>query len=266
MLAAFGVDISRFGSRQAARFVQRLFEMEPTRAQEVQPEEELCVQTLFTRNAIVRIPEQEGVGGMDRAKIAMHVCDLCVTEARRHSESEAFRKSCILAPTAPLLRQHFATAVLFHWLHPKLIIGDSSVDAWDAGHWRDMMTKHHLILIAPKLFLDVLDQGFLRLEDFCTLVFDECQHCLGTHPFARILNEHYANMADPGTVRMLGFGRHLVKRTIRTIAERQVALRRLSDVMNAQIYEASELRVARPLRPGLRAAPWHFCSIAVHHH
>ena len=74
MLTAFGVDISRFGSRQAARFVQRLFEMEPTRAQEVQPEEELCVQTLFTRNAIVRIPEQEGVGGMDRAKIAMHVC------------------------------------------------------------------------------------------------------------------------------------------------------------------------------------------------
>lgn len=38
------------------------------------------------------------------------------------------------------------------------------------------------------MFLNCLRRGFIKLTDFSFIVFDECHHCQGDHPYAGIMN------------------------------------------------------------------------------
>jgi superfamily II DNA or RNA helicase len=42
-----------------------------------------------------------------------------------------------------------------------------------------------------QIFLNCLRRGYLRLTDFSFVVFDECHHCQGNHPYACIMREFY---------------------------------------------------------------------------
>jgi ERCC4-related helicase len=44
------------------------------------------------------------------------------------------------------------------------------------------------------MFLNCLRRGFIKLTDFSFIVFDECHHCQGDHPYAGIMNEFYFDL------------------------------------------------------------------------
>jgi endoribonuclease Dicer len=48
-----------------------------------------------------------------------------------------------------------------------------------------------VIIVISQMFLNCLRRGFVKLTDFSFIVFDECHHCKGDHPYAGIMNEFY---------------------------------------------------------------------------
>lgn len=38
-----------------------------------------------------------------------------------------------------------------------------------------------------QMFLNYLRRGYIKITDFSFMVFDECHHCHGNHPYAGIM-------------------------------------------------------------------------------
>ena len=146
-----------------------------------------------------------------------------------------------LAPTVPLIRQHFEFAKNFPGLRAKYVIGDSTVDSWGRKQWNDAIDGIDVILITPQLFLDALTARNLELTHFCILVFDECQQCVGSHPYSRIFSDHYIHARPAGSIRVVGLAETLVKRKVKEESEVKQAIRKLEKSMHSQMKEAESL-------------------------
>lgn len=136
------------------------------------------------------------------------------------------RKAIILATSVPTVIDYFNVART-HGLHAECIIGTATVDAWGRQQWQEVIEQHELLVITPQLFLDALNWNWIRMSEFCALTLVACQHCLGTHPFGKIV-EHL----NFESVRVLGiFTYH--KQKNKTSAERQAAMTSLEKVLHA---------------------------------
>jgi endoribonuclease Dicer len=56
--------------------------------------------------------------------------------------------------------------------------------------------KSTVIVVISQMFLNCLRRGFIKLSNFSFIVFDECHHCKGDHPYAGVMNEFYFDMKD----------------------------------------------------------------------
>ena len=93
----------------------------------------------------------------------------------------------------------------------------------------------------PQLFLDALDARNVELSTFCVMVVDECQHCSGRHPFAKIFREHYSQLRPRGQIRVLGLSEQLVKRKVKGAMERQQAIKKLENAMDSHKIDLSHV-------------------------
>ena len=181
--------------------------------------------------------------GAEKTHVALEVSGRCL------QASQDARKAVLLAPTVPLVKQHLEVAEKCKGLQMCHVIGSSKVDAWGRDGWRDLVEKHDLLITTPQLFLDVLDVQFLRLSAFCVLIVDECQHCAGSHPFARMFAEHYHLRSME--LRVLGMSGNLVKRKVRDAKERDKAVRKLEKALDSHV-------MSRPSAPTSQVSniPW----------
>ena len=133
------------------------------------------------RNVILKLrPEQAEIQGLDKFDIVFRFC--------RFRIEATGRKACVLAPTMPLVRQFLAEARHEHGrLRIRCVVATSDVDAWDFWDWQDAISHHDILIVTPALFRDALTAGHLNMGDFCALAIDECQHCIGSHPYAEIV-------------------------------------------------------------------------------
>lgn len=53
------------------------------------------------------------------------------------------------------------------------------------------MAESTIIVMISQMFLNSLRRGYASLTDFCFVVFDECHHCSGDHPYSGIMKEFY---------------------------------------------------------------------------
>jgi endoribonuclease Dicer len=54
-----------------------------------------------------------------------------------------------------------------------------------------MFKKSTVIVMIAQMFLNCLRRGYIKITDFSFMVFDECHHCDGNHPYAGIMREFY---------------------------------------------------------------------------
>ena len=189
-------------------------------------------------NTILKLSAESTDKGLDKVLVSLHFCRLSIEAA-----PSSAKKAVILAPTVPLIRQHFDAAKKQPGIRARYVIGDSSVDAWERREWRDVVERNDLLLITPQLFLEALRAEHLWMSQFCALAFDECQHCVGSHPFSKILSEYYA-LAPAGSIRILGLGTQLVKRKVKDDSEQKAAVKRLEKALCAPVRDAADLLAA----------------------
>lgn len=53
------------------------------------------------------------------------------------------------------------------------------------------MKKATITCMISQMFLNCLRRGYIKITDYSFIVFDECHHCAGDHPYAGIMKEFY---------------------------------------------------------------------------
>ena len=53
------------------------------------------------------------------------------------------------------------------------------------------MKKATVTVMISQMFLNCLRRGYIKLTDYSFMVFDECHHCGGDHPYSGIMKEFY---------------------------------------------------------------------------
>ena len=156
------------------------------------------------------------------------------------------RMAVVIAPTVPIVRQYNELAQQLPELCAKLIIGNAKVDTWVRQDWQRELFDTKFLMTTPQLFQDALDARNLYLQNFCILVVDQCQHCCGSHPFAKIFSEHYhrisipsrGDMASGCDIRVLALSENLVKRKVKSKTEQEKVVKKLEQHMHSRVHPA----------------------------
>ena len=139
-----------------------------------------------TRNTILKLSSSSAEEkGLNKFRIVFRWC-------RQRIEACPSHKACILAPTVPIIKEYFEAAKLQHYTEgrlvyrARLIIGTADVDGWGRAQWRTAVESSDIVLTTPMLFLDAVKAGHVTMSEICAVAFDECQHCIGSHPFSQL--------------------------------------------------------------------------------
>jgi len=241
------IDVAMKGLVEAMPSETHLKALEPSpEAQVVKENVNAGVKTLAERcageNTIIELPKT--LEALNRMHLAAEVCRVCLG-SRSHGKAAVDCKAVVVTPTVPLVRQHVEVVRQVTSLRAKEVIGNAEVDAWRREQWSEAICDVDVLVTTPQLFLDSLEARFVHLNTFCVLVVDECQHCSGSHPFARIFKEHYSLLRPPGQIRVLGLSQQLVKCKLKaTTVERLSVIQRFEDLMDSLKMEDSVVRNA----------------------
>ena len=98
-------------------------------------------------------------------------------------------KCIFLAPVRILVKQQ-SNAATSMGISNTIIIGETA-DKWEYQDWQTVLAKVQSLFMTPEVLLNCLRSGYLSLEQFKLIVFDECHHCNGNHPYMKIMIEFY---------------------------------------------------------------------------
>ncbi|KAJ2251460.1 Dicer-like protein 1, partial [Coemansia sp. RSA 455] len=73
----------------------------------------------------------------------------------------------------------------------KELVGSMSIDEWDETRWTAEWESSSVLVMIHQVLLKALRAGLVRISDIDLLVFDECHHARGYHPYALIMREFY---------------------------------------------------------------------------
>ncbi|KAJ2766850.1 Dicer-like protein 1, partial [Coemansia nantahalensis] len=73
----------------------------------------------------------------------------------------------------------------------NMCIGAMGIDEWDEKTWTDKWSSSGVLVMTHQVLLNSLRAGFVRISDIDLLVFDECHHARGNHPYTLIMREFY---------------------------------------------------------------------------
>lgn len=121
--------------------------------------------------------------------------------------------------------------------------GQMSSELWKSPeHCMEFMKENHVVVITAQCLLDLINHAFIRIQDTCVLIFDECHHALGSkHPYRLIMSKYKElKKADEPVPRVLGLTASLIKEKVapEKLTEQ---LNKLEAVLDSVIETASDL-------------------------
>lgn len=96
-----------------------------------------------------------------------------------------------LVPSVVLVTQQAEVVTMLTDLKVGKYWGEMGVDYWDAATWKREQEENEVLVMTPQILLDALRHSFFKLEMIKVLIFDECHHARGKHPYACIMTEFY---------------------------------------------------------------------------
>ncbi|EGT48937.1 CBN-DCR-1 protein [Caenorhabditis brenneri] len=121
--------------------------------------------------------------------------------------------------------------------------GQTSSELWKSPvACEKFMKENHVVVITAQCLLDFINHAFIKIQDTCVLIFDECHHALGSkHPY-RLIMTKYKELKKAGepVPRVLGLTASLIKEKVapEKLSEQLV---KLESVLDSVIETASDL-------------------------
>jgi Fanconi anemia group M protein len=101
----------------------------------------------------------------------------------------------MLAPTKPLVLQHFRT-------FGNLLNLDSTAMVWLTGEIgpeeRTDLWRRRMVFSTPQVFMNDLLTGKLLLDNFSLVIFDEAHRGVGDYPYVYIAERYAVNSRPDG--------------------------------------------------------------------
>ncbi|XP_024027815.1 endoribonuclease Dicer homolog 2 isoform X2 [Morus notabilis] len=119
--------------------------------------------------------------------------------------------------------------------------GGTQTDFWNSNMWKQAIEKNEVLVMTPEILLNSLRHAFFKFSVIKGLVFDECHHARGNHPYALIMKEFYYRHLQSGESnlpRILGMTASLTKSKggNSNLEIDLKEIRELERVMNAKVY------------------------------
>ncbi|KAI9202208.1 uncharacterized protein BJ171DRAFT_515193 [Polychytrium aggregatum] len=116
------------------------------------------------------------------------------------------RKVVFLAPTVALVAQQAQQITRSTDLKVGEYAGRdrSSLLYWDAIGWYQEMSTKQVLVLTPQFFLNLLQHGFVGLQDVSLLIFDECHHGVRNHAYNILMKEFYFSLPAEKRPRVFG--------------------------------------------------------------
>lgn len=128
--------------------------------------------------------------------------------------AEGGKRTVFLANTVPLIIQQ-AEFLRMHCnqnvgdYYGDRVIDNKKLDFWDKEIWEKELAENQILVVVPQILVDMIQHAFLQLEQINLLIFDECHHATGNHPYSQLLRL-YQNHQDAGSIRLLGLTASIV--------------------------------------------------------
>lgn len=107
------------------------------------------------------------------------------------------KRAFFMAPTRQLVVQITAKIRQMSTLRVNSYCGRAA-ELWDAHQWARELELNRVFVCTPEVVRNVLQKGYVLLEQMNLLVFDECHHVTKRHPYAQVVKMY--NDADPATM------------------------------------------------------------------
>ncbi|KAJ2162885.1 Dicer-like protein 1 [Coemansia sp. RSA 552] len=82
--------------------------------------------------------------------------------------------------------------------------GSASADERGARRWDETWNSTDVLVMTHQILLNALRSGLIRITDIDLLVFDECHHARGNHPYTLIMREFYDHCAPADRPHIFG--------------------------------------------------------------
>nr|AJA90756.1 Dicer-like 3 [Cycas revoluta] len=140
-----------------------------------------------------------------------------------------------LAPTIQLVVQQFEVIRINTDLKVTYYYGAKGIDGWNIEIWKREFNSNEVLVMTPQILLDGLRLGLLTLELVDLLIFDECHHAWGRHPYAKIMNEYYFTTHDKPKI----FGMTaspVIRKGVTSKHDCEDQIVRLEDILDSKVY------------------------------
>ncbi|KAJ3221063.1 hypothetical protein HK099_003801 [Clydaea vesicula] len=148
------------------------------------------------------------------------------------------KKIVFLVPTILLVSQQASKVKM----NTNLEVGEytseevSSVSSWDAVGWLNEFSKRNVFIMTPQIFLNLLRHGFIVLKrDISLLIFDECHHAFGNHPYNHIMQEFYHTLPTNQRPKVFGMTASPIYQNIVTHTDSKAKLTELQANLDSKI-------------------------------
>ncbi|KAF4391118.1 hypothetical protein F8388_009540 [Cannabis sativa] len=142
-------------------------------------------------------------------------------------------KVVLVSQQADALKKHTDLKVGTYW-------GDMGVDFWNADKWKEEVEKYEVLVMTHQILLNNLRHSFFKLSMIPVIVFDECHHARGSHPYACIMQEFYHPLLNSGETnlpRIFGMTASPINSKVGDSAiDHWNRINELETVMNSKMY------------------------------
>lgn len=144
-----------------------------------------------------------------------------------------------LAPTVQLVTQQCEVIKIHTDFEVENYHGAKGVDQWTAPRWQEQLSKYQVMVMTPQVLLQALRNAFLILDMVSLMIFDECHHATGNHPYTRIMKEFYHRSEHKPNV----FGMTaspVIRKGVSSDLDCESQLSELENLLDAKIYTVAD--------------------------